>query len=68
MQQIPFKLIEKNKLTHDVYELIFILQEPVLVEPGQYVLFLLPKSKLRRAYSIGYTDGQTFTFIIKQIE
>ncbi|MDD5198025.1 MAG: FAD-dependent oxidoreductase [Candidatus Gracilibacteria bacterium] len=68
MQQTPFKLIQKNKLTHDVYELIFTIHESIQTEPGQYVLFLLPKSKLRRAYSIGYADGQTFTFIIKQIE
>lgn len=68
MQQLPFRLIQKNKLTHDVYELIFTTQESVQVEPGQYTLFMLPKSKLRRAYSIGYTDGQTFTFIIKQLE
>lgn len=68
MQQTPFQLIQKNKLTEDVYELIFTISEPIQAEPGQYVLFLLPKSKLRRAYSIGYTDGQTFTFIIKQIE
>jgi len=68
MQQLPFKLIQKKNLTADVYELIFKTQEPVQVEPGQYVLFVLTKSKLRRAYSIGYTDGQTFTFIIKQIE
>jgi NAD(P)H-flavin reductase len=68
MQQLPFTLIQKNKLTHDVYELIFAVQETVTVEPGQYVLFMLPVSKLRRAYSIGYTDGQTFTFIIKHLE
>ena len=67
MQQLPFKLIQKNNLTADVYELVFKTQEPVQVEPGQYVLFLLPKLKLRRAYSIGYTNGQNFTFI-KQIE
>lgn len=68
MQQLPFKLKEKNKLTHDVYELIFTTLESVEVEPGQYALFMLPKSGLRRAYSIAYTDGRTFTFIIKQIE
>jgi NAD(P)H-flavin reductase len=68
MQQLPFKLTQKNKLTTDVYELIFTLSMPIAVEPGQYVLFILPKSKLRRAYSIGYTDGQTFTFIIKQLD
>ncbi len=68
MQQLPFTLMQKNKLTHDVYELIFTTAEKVQVEPGQYTLFILPKSKLRRAYSIGYTDGQTFTFIIKQLD
>lgn len=68
MQQLPFKLTKKNKLTADVYELIFTIPEMIRVEPGQYALFMLPKSKLRRAYSIGYTDGQTFTFIIKQLE
>lgn len=68
MQQLPFTLIQKNKLTADVYELIFTIPESILVEPGQYTLFILPKSKLRRAYSIGYTNGQTFTFIIKQLD
>ncbi len=68
MQQLPFKLIQKNKLTYDVYELVFTTSDFISVEPGQYVLFMLPKSKLRRAYSIGYTDGQTFTFIIKQLD
>ncbi|MDD2891460.1 MAG: FAD-dependent oxidoreductase [Candidatus Gracilibacteria bacterium] len=68
MQQLSFKLFQKKYLTHDVYELTFTTPEKINVEPGQYVLFILPKSKLRRAYSIGYTDGQTFTFIIKQIE
>jgi len=68
MQQLPFKLIQKNKLTHDVYELVFTTSESIEVEPGQYTLFMLPKSKLRRAYSIGYTDGQTFTHIIKQLD
>lgn len=51
-----------------MYELIFTIPEPIPVKPGQYALFILPKSKLRRAYSIGYTDGQTFTFIIKQLD
>lgn len=68
MQQLSFKLIEKNRLTRDVYELVFETPEKIEVAPGQYALFLLPKSKLRRAYSIGYTDGQKFTFIIKQLE
>ncbi len=40
----------------------------ISIEPGQYTLFLLPVSKLRRAYSIGYSDGRIFTYIIKQVE
>lgn len=68
MQQVSFKLTDKNKLTHDVYELVFITSKSIEVKPGQYTLFLLPKSKLRRAYSIGYADGQTFTHIIKQLD
>lgn len=68
MKQIPFTLQTKNKLTHDVYELIFTVSEPVEVQPGQFVMFILQKSGLRRAYSIAHTDGRTFTFIIKQID
>lgn len=68
MQQLSFKLTKTNKLTHDVYELVFTTPERIEVAPGQYVLFMLPKSKLRRAYSIGYTDGQEFIFIIKQLD
>lgn len=51
-----------------MYELIFTTPESIPVEPGQYTLFTLRDSKLRRAYSIAYTDGQTFTFIIKQLD
>lgn len=68
MQQVSFKLTQKNKLTQDVYELVFTTPESIEVKPGQYTLFMLPKSKFRRAYSIGYTDGQTFTYIIKQLD
>lgn len=68
MKQIPFILKTKNKLTYDVYELVFTLSESVEVQPGQFVMFLLPKSGLKRAYSIAYTDGQVFTFIIKQLD
>lgn len=68
MQQLPFTLQTKNKLTHDVYELIFTIPETIEVQPGQYTLFMLPASKLRRAYSINYTDGHTFSYIIKQLD
>ena len=68
MQQTLFKLLQKNKLTYNVYELVFHTTELIEMKPGQYTLFLLPKSKLRRAYSIAYSDGWTFTFIIKQLD
>ena len=68
MQQISFELIEKTRLTHDVYELKFKTPETISIEPGHYTLFSLPISKLRRAYSIGYSDGRIFTYIIKQVE
>ena len=68
MKQLDFTLTSKKQVTHDVYELIFTASEPVEVQPGQYVLFILPKSGLRRAYSVAYTNRQTFIFIIKQIE
>ncbi|MDP2103891.1 MAG: FAD-dependent oxidoreductase [Candidatus Gracilibacteria bacterium] len=68
MKHIPFTLQSKNKLTHDVYELVFTVPESIEVQPGQFVMFVLPKSGLKRAYSIAHTDGQTFTFIIKQID
>ena len=68
MQQTSFELIEKTQLTHDVYELKFKTPEMISIEPGQYTLFSLPISKLRRAYSIGYSNGRIFTYIIKKVE
>lgn len=68
MKQIPFTLQSKNKLTHDVYEFVFTVPESIEVQPGQFVMFILPKSGLKRAYSIAHTDGRMFTFIIKQID
>lgn len=68
MKQYDFTLISKNQLTHDVYELVFTCPETVESRPGQYVLFILPQSGLRRAYSIAHSDGKNFTFIIKQLE
>lgn len=68
MKQLDFVLTSKTQLTHDVYELTFSASEASEVKPGQYVLFILPQSGLRRAYSIAYTDSQDFMFVIKRIE
>lgn len=68
MQRLIFTLTEKKQLTHDVYELTFTSSEPSPTKPGQYTLFSLPASGLKRAYSIAHTDGQTFVYIIKQLE
>lgn len=61
------KLLKTNKLTHDVYELIFKSEELIDVLPGQFITFILP-SWLRRAYSVSYTDWNNFEFIIKRLE
>jgi ferredoxin-NADP reductase len=47
-----FKLVEKKSLTFDVFELIFKTQENLNSIPGQFITFLLPKTKFARAYSI----------------
>lgn len=62
-----FKLIEKNKLTHDIYELIFELWNEVKMLPGQFITFILPKL-WGRAYSILEWKWKTITLIIKRRE
>jgi NAD(P)H-flavin reductase len=62
-----FTLSEKKSLTHDVFELIFSKDGSRLdINPGQYILFVLPSWK-RRAYSIAFSQGNTFHFIIKRL-
>lgn len=60
-------LINKIKLTHDVYELIFESEIEIPTKPGQFMTFMLP-SWLRRAYSIADLNKNNFHFIIKRIE
>lgn len=63
-----FQLIRKTQLTHDVFELTF--SGPIWKDPkaGQYIMFILPETKLRRSYSLaGYQDGE-YTCIIKRLE
>ncbi len=62
-----FKLIKKEKLTHDVYELIFELENKVNMIPGQFITFILPKL-WGRAYSILAIKRKKLTLIIKRRE
>lgn len=62
-----FNLKEKNKLTHDVFELIFELREEVKMLPGQFITFILPKIWWR-AYSILEADWKNIKLIIKRRE
>ncbi|MDD2487349.1 MAG: FAD-dependent oxidoreductase [Candidatus Gracilibacteria bacterium] len=61
------KLLKKEKLTHDVYELVFYCDKNLETLPGQFITFILP-SGLRRAYSISNKDGNNLEFIVKRLE
>lgn len=61
------RLIKKEKLTHDVYELVFDCDKSLIVLPGQFITFVLT-SWLRRAYSISNQIWNKFEFIIKRLE
>lgn len=67
MNQKSLKLSKKSKLTHDVYELIFVSTEILDCIPGQFITFIL-SSWLRRAYSVSYSNWRNFEFIIKRLE
>jgi len=62
-----FKLIKKTKLTHDIYELIFVSEQKLSSLPGQFITFIL-NSWLRRAYSVIDSNWFNFSFIIKRVE
>ena len=63
-----FRLIRKTQLTHDVFELVF--SGPVWDAPkaGQYIMFVLPQTKLRRSYSLASYQNGEYTCIIKRLE
>jgi NAD(P)H-flavin reductase len=62
-----FVLTNKNKLTHDVYELIFKWDGFIEVLAWQFFTFILPKS-WKRAYSVSYSNWKDHEFIIKRVE
>lgn len=63
-----YKLLEKKKLTNDVYEMIFSDWNKTTNLPGQFMTFMLPKTKFWRAYSICETSWNKYIFIIKRVE
>lgn len=68
LQTTDFCLIRKTQLTHDVFELVF--SGPVWDAPkaGQYIMFVLPETKLRRSYSLASYENGEYTCIIKRLE
>ncbi|EKE29383.1 MAG: hypothetical protein ACD_2C00182G0008 [uncultured bacterium (gcode 4)] len=55
------------KLTHNVYELIFVSESEIDIIPWQFLTFILP-SGLRRAYSVAYKNWKNLEFIIKRLD
>ncbi len=63
-----FTLIKKEKLTSDVFLLIFKKEnEEKIPLCGQFMTFLLPKSGWR-AYSILDFDGENYYFLVRRLE
>ena len=62
-------LVQKIQLTYDVYELIYKTQETVNILPGQFLLCETNETnpRLRRAYSVSFSDGENIHFIIKRL-
>lgn len=63
-----FKLIKKEKITKDVFELIFESEKDFEIIPGQFITFMLPKSRLGRSYSVLNKDINWVSFLIKRLE
>lgn len=62
-----FKLVEKIKLTHEIYELVFEWEHEIEFVSGQFITLLVPIIGWR-AYSILETKGKKITLIIKKRE
>ena len=63
-----FKLIEKKKLTNNVFELTFKSDKNIDHIPGQFITFLLPSHIWWKAYSILESNDKNFKLIIKRVE
>ncbi|NDK07745.1 hypothetical protein EOM39_00695 [Candidatus Gracilibacteria bacterium] len=62
-----FTLVEKKKLTYDLFEMIFETEDSFSFIHGQFITFVLPGIG-GRAYSILETNGKYIKLIIKRLE
>ena len=60
-----FKLVWKNKLTHEIYELIFEWENEMEFKNGQFITFLIPIIG-GRAYSILELNWKNITLLVKK--
>ncbi|PID87711.1 hypothetical protein CSB07_00105 [Candidatus Gracilibacteria bacterium] len=65
---INFKLVNKNKLTQNIFHLVFEIHENIKMIPGQFITFILPNNIGGRAYSILNQKENTIELIIKRVE
>lgn len=69
---VPFSLtlLQKIQLTYNVYELIYSMETPLDILPGQFLLCETEKdtSHLLRAYSVSDVRDTHIHFIIKRLE
>lgn len=63
-----FTLIKKEKLTPDVFKLVFNSNWIKKITPWEFITFLLPKTWFGRAYSIFDFENWNIYFIIKRLE
>jgi len=62
-----FTLTETKLLTHDVYEMSFKTEDPIDMDYGQFVTFILP-GIWGRSYSVLEVEENTIKLIIKKVE
>ncbi len=65
---INFKLVNKNKLTQNIFHLVFEIHENIKMIPWQFITFILPNNIGWRAYSILNQKENTIELIIKRVE
>ena len=71
MNKAVLKLVNKFKMTDDVFELKYEYEGDFEILPGQFTTFVLRNEawkKVRRAYSIANKNGNILTFVIKRLE
>ena len=70
MKKNTLTLIKKIQLTHDVYELTYTSNEPIEIQPGQFLLCdcEADNPKYKRSYSVSYADKNMVQLVIKRLE